>query len=287
MLTLRQTSQFSGNVGNTSYVVNPNDWDSVDYVLILDPSEPVPSFVPRERIVLLCMENPSIWSPSDFDLSNIGIMISPYSNYSDADYAAKRIQGFPCVPWFYGIEFCTNSGLLHRPLISYMELDAMTAQQMPAKPKLLSIITSSKCITAGHSWRISVANKVKSYFGKHVDVYGFGHSPIRDKRNAIDPYTFSLVLENDCIDYYVTEKVVDCLLGWSIPIYGGCSQVFEAVEQSINTIPFGCSVEYALDLIKGIVNSGGISLDCLAQARSSALANLNMYHAVPQALSEL
>ena len=147
------------------------------------------------------------------------------------------------------------------------------------------MIASGKAGTPGHAWRRDLAIALKSYFGDLVDIFGFGHMPIPDKRYAIDPYIFSVVFENDEADYYVTEKVVDCLIGWATPIYSGARQLDSLLQYKLPRIPFGCSADHALSFIKAAVSTGGMPLEQLAQIRSIAMQRLNLFEELPRLLS--
>ena len=281
---LRQTSQFSGCIGITKYLVGKFSRGSTNFFLVDNPEHCLLAEVPVEKLVFICMENPQIWMPSIDFLAKCGTVIAPFNLGSLIPRHVRFIRSYPCVPWFYGIEFCVNSGLLHKPVRSQLELDAMTSMTYPPKTKLLSMIASGKAGTPGHAWRRDLAIAVKSYFGDLVDIFGFGHMPIPDKRHAIDPYVFSIVIENDEADYYVTEKVVDCLIGWAIPIYSGARQLDSLLQYKVPRIPFGCSVDHALSCIKAAVSSGGMPLEQLAQIRSIAMQRLNLFEELPRLL---
>ena len=282
---LRQTSQYSGCINSTQFLINPSIGNKVEFLLLENPALGYKPYIEREKRVFIYMENPKIWMPNADFLNQIGILISPFDLRSIIPAHIKFIRSYPCVPWFYGIEFCANSGLLHKPLRSRLELDAMTSMTYPRKTKLLSMIASGKAGTPGHAWRRDFAIAVKSYFGDLVDIFGFGHMPIPDKRYAIDPYVFSIVIENDEADYYVTEKVVDCLIGWAIPIYSGARQLDSLLQYKVPRIPFGCSVDHALSCIKAAVSTGGMPLEQLAQIRSIAMQRLNLFEELPRLLS--
>lgn len=282
---LRQTPQYSGCIGNDKYVVEFALFDDADFILI---SNPVPVLLQESAFskrLFICMENPKIWAPSIDFLGSCDFVIAPFDLTALLPNNVKFIRSYPCVPWFYGIEFCANSGLLHKPLRSRLELDAMTSMTYPRKTKLLSMIASGKAGTPGHAWRRDLAFALKSYFGDLVDIFGFGHMPIPDKRYAIDPYVFSIVIENDEADYYVTEKVVDCLIGWAIPIYSGAAQLDSLLQYKVPRIPFGCSVDHALSCIKAAVSSGGMQLEQLAKIRTIAMQRLNLFEELPRLLS--
>ena len=46
-----------------------------------------------------------------------------------------------------------------------------------------------------------------------------------DKLDAIRGYRFHLVLENCRVPHYWTEKLSDSYLGWSFPLYVGCTNL--------------------------------------------------------------
>lgn len=46
-----------------------------------------------------------------------------------------------------------------------------------------------------------------------------------DKINSFRPYQFSICIENSSRDNYFSEKLTDCILNKTIPIYYGCSNI--------------------------------------------------------------
>jgi hypothetical protein len=106
------------------------------------------------------------------------------------------------------------------------------------KSKICSFILSNKDDTYGHRFRHDIAKVVKD-----VDLYGSiytqlnksktrnfdsDHDP-KDLSNqkilGIKDYMFSIVMENTKEDYYFTEKLIDCLLTGTVPIYYGCPSI--------------------------------------------------------------
>ena len=282
---LRQTSKYSGVAEEANYIVGNYDDASIDYLIALGPNDSSFKRITKSKRIYIQMENARIWRPSMEMLSEYGIVISPFDLSDIVSTGTKFIRSFPCVPWFYGVEFCTKSGLLHKPLRSQMELDAMAGMAFPKKTKLISMIASGKGGTPGHAWRIDLAIALKKFFGPLIDVYGFGHTPVPDKRIAIDPYAFSIVVENDQSDFYVTEKVVDSLIGWSIPIYSGAHQLDSLLlSDQVPRIPFGCQTEKAISAIKKTISSGGLSPSSLTTLRNNAMRYLNVFDAIPALL---
>ena len=111
------------------------------------------------------------------------------------------------------------------------------------KSKMCSFIISNKQITSGHKLRHVIAYLLKSNNINFIDIYGGNHLPLQfTKTKAFDKdhnpkhisnqkilglkdYMFSIVIENCKEDYYFTEKLIDCFLSGTIPIYYGCPSI--------------------------------------------------------------
>jgi len=111
-----------------------------------------------------------------------------------------------------------------------------------SKSKLCSMVTSNKNTTYGHRFRHIITNYMD---GKNVniDIYGgryknlpymtsesftpehSGRHITNGKINALQDYMFSITIENNKEDYYFTEKLIDCFLTGTVPIYYGCPSI--------------------------------------------------------------
>lgn len=89
------------------------------------------------------------------------------------------------------------------------------------KSKLVSIISSYKKQTVGHRLRHQIINE------KFIpmDTFGRGYTPIDNKLIGLKDYMFSLIIENDTTDNWFTEKLIDCLVNGTIPVYWGCRNI--------------------------------------------------------------
>jgi len=89
------------------------------------------------------------------------------------------------------------------------------------KTKFISIIGSNKSMTPGHAFR----KQVIDYCLKRgdVDVYGRGYNEINSKEEGLNDYMFSIVMENSQADWYFSEKLIDCFVTQTLPIYWGCN----------------------------------------------------------------
>lgn len=96
------------------------------------------------------------------------------------------------------------------------------------KPVPLACVTSGKTDLPGHAERLDFIRAARAagidvqIFGRNLPADLAPHVPVRSKNLALRPARFTLVLENDAAgDLYVSEKLWDPLLCWSLPIYHG------------------------------------------------------------------
>lgn len=123
--------------------------------------------------------------------------------------------------------------------VSYIPFGGTWIKDIPVSPNKdsnLSIIASKKTITEGHQLRHHIIHKCHAK-GVNVDVYGYGYRPIEFKNEGLEKYRFSIVVENDRIDGYFTEKLIDCLLCKTIPVYWGDPKI-GSIFDSKGIIPF-------------------------------------------------
>tara|TARA_R100000152_G_C6743155_1_gene166882 strand:- start:746 stop:1141 length:396 start_codon:yes stop_codon:yes gene_type:complete len=64
-----------------------------------------------------------------------------------------------------------------------------------------------------------------------VDVFGRGIKEIEKKEDGLNDYAFSIVVENDWSDLFYTEKLQDCFLTGTVPIYLGSKAVSEIFDE--------------------------------------------------------
>lgn len=122
-------------------------------------------------------------------------------------------------------------------------------QYVYPKNKMISIIASNKNWTDGHKMRNSITNEIKN-----IDIYGRGLNAIDYKLNGLKDYRYSIVVENTKKDYYFTEKLIDCFMTGTIPIYWGCPSIGNYFDDR------GMLVFDNLDELKKIVNGVSIEL---------------------------
>lgn len=93
-----------------------------------------------------------------------------------------------------------------------------------SKTKLVSMIGAPHPNPqAGHILRNQVIEVLASR--SDVDRFGKGVRWIDSKLDGLADYAFSIAMENCSRDFYFTEKIIDCLLTDTVPIYCGCKGI--------------------------------------------------------------
>ena len=89
------------------------------------------------------------------------------------------------------------------------------------KSKLISMIASNKTMCREHIYRQEMIQK----FSSKCDHFGRGYKSIINKEDGLKDYCFSIVIENATYPNMFTEKITDCFMTGTIPIYYGISNI--------------------------------------------------------------
>jgi len=131
--------------------------------------------------------------------------------------------------------------------------DELIAQQpIPPKDKNLSWITSNLAFLPGHKARLKLLEDLKE--NGPVDLYGRGLNFVEDKWDALAPYRYSIVFENHINSYYWSEKLIDCYLAGTMPIYVGCTNLSDYFPKN-SYIRFDPTTPNPVGALLDIINS--------------------------------
>jgi hypothetical protein len=99
---------------------------------------------------------------------------------------------------------------------------ALAAEADLRKDRLVSMIGARHLVrpSPGHRFRNEVLDALDGR--DDVDVFGRDSRPLENKLDGLARYSFSIAMENGVQDFYFTEKLIDCLLTDTVPIYYGC-----------------------------------------------------------------
>ena len=107
----------------------------------------------------------------------------------------------------------------------------------------LSTITSDKQMCGGHQLRHIISSQLKNMNG--FTGYGnFFKNPVANSWLGTANFRFQIVIENDCIDNYFTEKVLNCFQTRTIPIYWGCPNLAQFGFDTNGVVPLERFVEF-------------------------------------------
>lgn len=202
----RQTPRCTGIWNGIQFTTDPIH--TCDYLIILNcppEGERITVRCPAENVWALMQEPPNEW------LKPMHKGIPQFSKiYNlDPDLRGERyICTQPALPWHVNRNY-----------------DELISCMPPEKSRSLSWVTSNLTEWAGHRARMAFLDKIRD--NVHFDLYGRGFDPIEDKWDGLAPYRYSLAVENNVNPFYWSEKIADCFLTWTMPIYYGCTRITE------------------------------------------------------------
>lgn len=144
----------------------------------------------------------------------------------DDDYASARAHAAQV----FGTDARAPRSLV-LPTTWMLDEDVRTlrAEKAPvSKPVPLAMVTSGRRLLPGHDARLRFLERLHAagvplqLFGRGLPTHLAARGPIASKGTALRPARYVLAIENhDQGDCYVTEKLWDPLLTWSLPLYYG------------------------------------------------------------------
>ena len=96
----------------------------------------------------------------------------------------------------------------------------------------VSYLTSSKVMCKGHHFRHEIFNNLPAQIGDLPVTKYMSPPEIPCKRPLLYPFQYSIVMENGRRTNWITEKLIDCLVSRTIPIYWGAPNVGEYFDSN-------------------------------------------------------
>lgn len=203
---LRQTPHRQGIWENIKFTLEPVD--RCDYLVFLNNLMPVEvrTQCPPENIWAV-MQEPYLRGHSDWLIEKHDFFAKVFTHHPPSP-DPKYIASHPALPWY-----------VNR---SYDQLATMPA---PAKTKQVSWVVGNADDLPGHAQRYALLKAIQQDPKLDIDLFGRAVKPIADKWDGLAPYHYSLAIENSSSQDYWTEKVADCFLARTVPIYYGCTNL--------------------------------------------------------------
>jgi hypothetical protein len=256
---MRQTPERSGIWDDIEFTLEPVT--ECDYVIILN-------YIPEDTTVVCSPEN--IWAimQEPYIKGVFEWMVRAHKQFSRVfshhipARSSKYIPSQPCLPWHVNKDY-----------------DELVKTEIPLKTSGLSCIMSNLAAFSGHINRMKFLEYIKTS-RLEIDIFGKGINFIEDKWDGLSPYNYSLVAENESKTDYWTEKIADCFLAFTMPIYYGCKNLEDYFpRESFITIDIN-HPENAEEIIKNTIqkNAWGKNLGAIIEARNLVL---NKYQFFP------
>lgn len=201
----------------------------------------------------------------------IAFMMEP-GIYSEHPWMFKQLDQYAAV--YSPVQHSSNTILSHGYMGWYFQQDYNYLSALPPAVKQfdISCIASGLATLSGHQLRLKFINTLRNELPQ-IDFFGKGSNYIADKMEGLLPYRFSIAIENTSAPYYFTEKINDCFLAYTVPVYYGCKNIGKYFpEKSFIQINIG-EPQKAIEQIRQIIaqNDWPERMGALQEARELVL----------------
>ncbi len=203
---LRQTPGRKGTWDNIQFTLDPGP--ACDFLVLLNNKMKTETWghCPPENVWCL-MQEPYMKGHTDWMVEKLGSFARVLTHHIPSNHP-KFMVSQPAIPWHVNKTF-----------------DQLVALDIPPKPKILSWVVGNARDLPGHKKRWAFLKHIQGNRSLNIDLFGRAVRVIEDKWDGLAPYKYSLAIENSSSPDYWTEKIADCFLSWSVPIYYGCTNL--------------------------------------------------------------
>lgn len=203
---MRQTPDQRGIWDGIQFTVDPVD--ECDFIIMLNNNmgKEVRVKCPKGNVWAL-MQEPYVKGFTDWMVEGHECFSKVYTHHVPSD-DSKYMISHPAIPWYINCSF-----------------DQLLAIDIPAKSKTISWVIGNAMDIPGHLKRNFFLKFVQRNRPPDIDLYGRAVQYIDDKWDGLASYKYSLAIENSNGPDYWTEKLADCFLTWTVPLYYGCTNL--------------------------------------------------------------
>jgi Glycosyltransferase family 10 (fucosyltransferase) C-term len=215
---------------------------------------------PRSNTILVTSEPSSVTRYGKAFAAQFGTVLTNQEEWALPHPNAIRSQTGNI--WFYGKSF-----------------EEIRQAEPPEKSAAISTVCSSKRQAhTMHARRYDFTQALKTELPE-LEIFGHGVRFIERKADALDPYRFHVIVENHIAPHHWTEKLADAFLGFTVPIYCGCPNVFDYFPaESVIPIDIG-DFPGALATIRRVLATPGEyerRLPAITEARRRVIHDYNL-----------
>ncbi|WP_067177515.1 glycosyltransferase family 10 domain-containing protein [Sulfurospirillum sp. UCH001] len=247
-----------------------------DWFVVLDN---MPTSLLKSTEILQCPKENTIFVTSEpSSISRYGKAFAGQFHYLITNQNEKilphtnAIRSQTGIYWLYGKDFDNIVKDTHLP-----------------KTKLLSTICSDK--KDGHTMhkkRYDFTQLMEKEIPE-MERFGRGFQFIEKKYQALDDYKFHVVIENHIENHMWSEKLADAFLGFTVPIYCGCPNIYDYFpKDSLIQIDINQPQE-AIEIIRNIISIPGEyerRFEAVQEARRKVLYEYNLLEMITNIVNQ-
>ena len=220
----RQTPHNDGLWGDLS-VSLADPQGTADWLVVYDRhADPLETYVPKERRILMVSEPPEFQSYPQSYLDQFGILLAPYAI---RHFRGQQIITQTALPWFYGMNVGGGGEQVVSKYWPDLSDDTSAISVGDRREWELTAICSTKTQTKNQVRRLRFLSLLKEQLGDRLKIFGRGFERLDDKAQVIEKSRYHLALENNLLPHGWTEKTADPVLGGAFPIHAGAKTIYE------------------------------------------------------------
>lgn len=175
---------------------------------------------------------------------------------------SENISSHPGLPW--GLD------------MSYGEVISCTPFKYKRDAAIM--IASNKCYFSGHVARLKLRDYIINN-SCNVHLYGRGFKEFEKKEKILSNFKYSIEIENINKPDYWTEKLSDCFLMNTLPIYQGCPNITKYFPKEAFIDANGCTSKEIIALVATAIKNGEWERrqDALAEAKDLVLKRYSLF----------
>jgi len=203
---MRQTPGCQGTWDGIRFTTEPVQ--ECDYLLMLNNlmRQPVTACCPPENVWIL-MQEPYVRGFNDWMIEGLDVFSKVFTNCA-VRWDERHVVSHPAIPWYVNRTY-----------------DELVSMSMPEKNRMLSWVVGNAADIPGHFKRLLFLKAIEKSNWLDIDLYGKAVRYIEDKWEGLAAYRYSIAVENSISPDYWTEKLADCFLSWTVPLYYGCTNL--------------------------------------------------------------
>jgi len=157
------------------------------------------------------------------------------------------------------------------------------------KSKDLSIFLSKKA--DGHTFhklRYDFSMEIAEHFGDGIEKFGWAYNFVEKKAEGLDPFKYTVALENHIGPHHWTEKLSDAFLGYTLPFYAGCPNAVDYFPEG-SFVPINMNdVPGAIDIIEQSIRDNIYEqrLPAIIEARRRVIEDYNLPNFIGNAIEQ-